>query len=451
MNRHSSLSLVAVAFAVAELALTTTHFSAQAQAGTATPAPTQPAYPATLSADQQVKITFYSYNLASAGVGADGTKQLISEFMALHPNITVEGVGVSSPDIIARTQADVAAGNPPDVAQLVFSDLDFIVNNFAIQPLEKIVPPAELAQDFAGFSPNGLKLGQLNGLTYGLAFTFSTPVLFYNADIFKAAGLDPAKPPTTWDEVKADAQQIVAKTGNQGVFIDALGTFDWMFQSLVLSNGGRVLSEDRKTLMFADPPAVGAVRMWQDLIQSGAHPKLTQADAITAFSGGKLGMMVETSALQNAFIAASTGKFDLRDARMPAFAGKPVVPTNSGSALFIFPTDPVKQRAAWEFVKFVTSERGYTIITSKIGYLPLRPAIVNDPQYLQGWVKDHPLVQPNLEQLSSLQPWVSFPGPNYRQIVKTMMDAVQQAIYGTDDVQSILGAAQTQAQQFMPQ
>jgi multiple sugar transport system substrate-binding protein len=161
-------------------------------------------------------------------------------------------------------------------------------------------------------------------------------------------------------------------------------------------------------------------------------------------------MYVETSALQNAILAASKDKFEVRDAKMPAFAGKPVVPTNSGSALFIFSTDPAKQRAAWEFVKFVTSERGYTIITSKIGYLPLRPAIVDDPQYLQGWVKDHPLVQPNLEQLKNLQPWVSFPGPNYRQVVKTMMDAVQQAIYGTDDAQKILSDAQTQAQAFMP-
>ena len=291
----------------------------------------------------------------------------------------------------------------------------------------------------------------MNGKTYGLAYTFSTPILFYNADMFTAAGLDPAKPPTTWAEVKTDALQIASKTGNQGVFIDALGTYDWMFQSLVLSNGGRVLSEDRKTLSFADAPAVGAVKMWQDLIQSGAHPKLTSADAYTAFGAGKLGMIVDTSALQNSFLRASKGKFQLLDAKMPAFDTKPVVPVNSGSALFIFSTDPAKRRATWEFVKFVTSERGYTIITSKIGYLPLRPGIVNDPQYLQGWVKDHPLVQPNLDQLQNLQLWVSFPGPNYKQAVKTMMDAVQQAIYGMDDAQKILSDAQTQVQAFLPQ
>src|SRR5579859_4717351 len=414
------------------------------------PAQAQGNYPPTIPADTTVTIKFYDYNLATAGLGADGTKQLISEFEAAHPNIKIDATGVTSANVLAQTQADVVAGDPPDVSQLVFSDLDFIVHNFNVQPLEKIVPPDELQQDFVGFSPNGLKLGQLNGQTYGLAFTFSTPVLFYNADLFKAAGLDPDKPPTNWADVKADAQQIVSKTNKQGVVIDALGQFDWMFQSLVLSNGGRVLSEDRKTLMFANPPAVGAVKMWQDLISSGVHPKLTINEAITAFTSGNLAMYLETSAVQNALIGGSTGKFEMRAAKMPGFGDKPAVPTNSGSALFILSQDPVKQRAAWEFVKFATSERGYTVITSKIGYLPLRPAIVNDPQYLKDWVQQHPLVQPNLDQLQNLQPWVSFPGPNYQQIVKTMMDAVQQAVYGTDDPGPILTDAQNRARQLMP-
>ncbi|MCR6673982.1 hypothetical protein [Devosia ginsengisoli] len=55
-------------------------------------------------------------------------------------------------------------------------------------------------------------------------------------------------------------------------------------------------------------------------------------------------------------------------------------------------------------MKFLTSEHGYTIITSEIGYLPLRPAIVTDPDYLAGWVAEHPLVAPNLEQLDRLEP-----------------------------------------------
>ena len=161
-------------------------------------------------------------------------------------------------------------------------------------------------------------------------------------------------------------------------------------------------------------------------------------------------MLLNTSALQRALIAGAQGKYELRSATMPGFGDKLAVPTNSGSGLVILASDPVKQRAAWELMKFLTSKRGYTIITSEIGYLPLRTDIVNDPAYLGDWVKAHPLVQPNLDQLSRLQPWVAYPGSNYRQIEKLMMDAMEQAVFGGADVASTLKAAQDQAQGLMP-
>src|SRR5262245_54776112 len=74
--------------------------------------------------DKPVKITFYNYNLASAGIGADATRELIRDFMAANPTIEVEGVPVASDQILARVQADLVAGRVPDVAQLVFSDMD---------------------------------------------------------------------------------------------------------------------------------------------------------------------------------------------------------------------------------------------------------------------------------------------------------------------------------------
>jgi len=342
-------------------------------------------YPPPIPAGATVNIVFDSYNLAAAGIGKDATQQLNDEFNTAHPNIKVEGHGIDSTNITAKVQAEVVAGMPPDVMQGVFGDLDFIVNDLKAQPVQDLVPPDELTAWRGGpypLSPSGLKLAELNGKTYGVPYTFSTPTLFYNADIFTAAGLDPNKPPTTWDEVKQDSLAIKAKAGKEGIVIGCTES-DWCLQGLVRSNGGRVLSEDRKRATFADPASVEAMTMWQDLVNSGAHPKLSLADTTTAFSAGNLGMFIYTSALQSSFLAASQGKWTLKAAKMPAFAGKPVVPTNSGSGLFILSKDPLKQRAAWEFMKFVTSEHGYTIITSKIGYLPLRPGIVNDAQYLK--------------------------------------------------------------------
>ncbi len=402
---------------------------------------------APLAADQNVKITFYSYNLASAGIGADGTKQLISEFEALHPNITIDGIGVPSTDIMSRTQADFAAGNPPDVAQLIFNDLDFVVNNFNAAPMEDVVPAKEWAAHIEGFHPRGLALGQLNGKTYGMAYTFSTPVLYINTTILEEAGIDPTTVPATWDDVEKIALQIVKNTGKNGVSIYSPS---WVAEALVMSDSGRMLSEDRKTLMFGEKEGQDAMARLQEMVKSGAHIP-AGVDTLQAWTSGQLGMMLNTTAFlkytQDTF--AKTGQV-LNIGKMPSYGDKPTVPVNSGSALYILSHDPAKQRAAWDFIKFVTSERGYTIITSKIGYLPLRPAIVNDPQYLGEWIKANPLYLPNLEQLDSLTPWVSFPGQNYRQIEQIITEAQTGVIFNAADPATLVDA-QTRAQALIPQ
>ncbi|HWU18329.1 MAG TPA: ABC transporter substrate-binding protein [Devosia sp.] len=417
-------------------------------AGLSLPALAQ-SIPATV--DEPVTITFYNYNLATAGIGGDATRKMIAEFMAANPNITVEGIPYSSADA-SRIQADLAAGMPVDLVQTVFSDLDFAVTNFGAQALEDLVPADELAAHFEGMSPNGLKLGVLNGKTYGLAYTFSTPVLFYNADLFRAAGLDPDQPPKTWEAVKAAALAIQEKTDAAGFAAGITGptAADWLFQGVVRSNGGEVISRDRTTLKFAEPEAVEAVAMLRDLADAGVYENADINGALEGMAAGNIGMYLQTSAIQGSLVAGAKDHYELRASTMPSFGDKPVRPNNSGSALTIHTTDPLKQRAAWELMKFLTSEHRYTIITSEIGYLPLRPAIVNDPKYLGEWIKEHPLVQPNLDQLAVLEPWDPMPGPNYRQIVKTMMDAVEMAVFGGGDPTETLKSAQDTAQSFMP-
>ncbi|MEO1439838.1 MAG: extracellular solute-binding protein, partial [Chloroflexota bacterium] len=149
-------------------------------------------------------------------------------------------------------------------------------------------------------------------------------------------------------------------------------------------------------------------------------------------------------------VPPSIGNYELRAAAMPGFGDNEAVPTNSGSALFVITQDPLKQRAAWEFMKFVTSREGYTIITSEIGYLPLRPEIVEMDEYLAPYVAENPLILPNLEQLERLQPWAAFPGPNYRQIIQIMQDAVEASIFGDGDVAELMQAAEERASDLMP-
>jgi len=217
-----------------------------------------------LKPDQQVSIVFESYNFGQAGAWTDTFNELIGKFQQAHPNIHVKAQKPqgNSPnpatDTISSLQAQMAAGNPPDVAQLGFSDLDFTIHGLGAKPLDDLVGKDAVQANFDGakypYAPTARTIGNWDGKTYGVPFVFSTPVLYYNATLFQQAGLDPAKPPKTWDEVQQYAQAIKNVAHKDGVYIDCLTKTakDWCYQSLVRSNGGKVISDDRKTLTFDD-------------------------------------------------------------------------------------------------------------------------------------------------------------------------------------------------------
>ncbi|MCK9923622.1 ABC transporter substrate-binding protein [Frankia sp. AgPm24] len=416
-----------------------------------------------LGKDQKVSIVFESYNFGQAGAWTTTFNDLIGKFEKAYPNISVtpQKPKGSSPnpaaDTVSSLQSQIAAGAPPDVAQLGFSDLDFTIRSLGAKPLDDLFGKDAVQKNFDGakypYAPTARTLGDSNGKTYGVPFVFSTPVLYYNATLFEKAGLDPAKPPTTWAEAEADAKAIVAKAGGKGLYLDCLTKIakDWCFQSLVRSNGGRVLSTDRTQLTYDQAPAVEVVQDAQRYVKEGLTPVLAQKQAYESFARGEIGMLLETSAIQATLQkGAKGGNWDLRAAKMPAFGTKPTVPTNSGASLFVLSKDPAKQRAGWELIKFLTSEAAYTEISQKIGYLPLRPGLVDDPAGLQTWAKENPLFAPNIAQLGGMEPWVAIPGNNYLQIRDGMMDAVERSVYQGADPKSTLSSALRQGTSLLP-
>ncbi|MEO3781920.1 ABC transporter substrate-binding protein [Actinocorallia sp. B10E7] len=415
-----------------------------------------------LASGQKVSIVLESYNFGQAGPWTDTFNELVGAFQKAHPNIKVtaqkpQGNSANpATDTIPSLQNQLATGNPPDVVQLGFSDLDFTVNRLKAVPLDDMVGREEVDANFDGaehpYAPAVRTLGDWNGKTYGVPFVLSTPVLYFNTDLFRKAGLDPEKPPKTWDEVKAAAQAIKSKGGEDGVYVDCLtkAAKDWCFQALALSNGGRVISEDRTRLTFAEPPVADTVRAMQDLVKSGLMPNRTQMQAVEAFSRGDLGMILETSAVQGTFLKGAAGEWELGAAAMPGFGDEPAQPTNSGAALYVFAKDPAKRRAAWELIKFLTGEEAYTTISTKIGYLPLRTGLVDDPDGLKPWAEKNPLIRPNLEQLARMRPWTSMPGDHYLQVRDEMMSAVENAVFQGADVDSTLKAAQDRLTGLLP-
>jgi len=284
-------------------------------------------------------------------------------------------------------------------------------------------------------------LGDYDGKTYGIPYVFSTPVMFYNKTAFEEAGVTPKF--DTWDDVMATAKAMTAATGKPALNVAcASASGDWCMQGIIKSNGGRAVAEDHKSVVFDSPEAIGAVQELRDLFDAGVLANIPAADAYTAFPTGQVTMQLNTAVMQSTYLAGGEAAgYELAVAPMPAFKGKQAVPTNSGSALFILSTDPKKQAAAWEFIKFMTSGDTEAKINEGFGYVPQRPTIIDGPLKAH-YEKYADLIQPNLDQLKKLEPWDAYPGNNYAQISKLFGDAVSNSVfYGADVADTMKKAA----------
>lgn len=395
-----------------------------------------------LDPENPTKVTFYSYSLAYPTMKA-GMEHLIQEFndtVGKEKGVIVEGIADQS---FQQFKADIAAGKQVDVIQHTFSTLDNSRETLGLKAYEDVFPKDELEQHFNGISPNALELGKIDGKMYGLAFTFSTPIMFINGKLFEEAGLDPNTPPKTWDEVKEYSLKIKEATGKDGFGLAPNN--GWTTEGVILSNGGEVLSKDRKEAKFASEKSVEAIEMWKDLYKNGSHAVGTDTEVSEQFMAGNLGMFISSTALHSGAIkAAEAGGWKLYGAGLPQFGEAKSVPVNSGSVLAVRPDTPEKNAAVWEFIKFVTGNEGYTIITSEVGYLPLRTGLADDPKYLKDFVDKNPLYKINLEQLEQIHPVAIWPAEYATESASNFTDAIVKAVTTDASVSETLTEAENQ-------
>lgn len=195
--------------------------------------------------------------------------------------VTLDRQTVPGSSLIQKVLQQASSKTLPDVLMLDNPDLQQIAATGALAPLSDF----NISTD--GFAQGVLQAGTYNGKVYGLAPTVNTIALFYNKDLLAKAGI---QPPTTWDELKADAAKLTSG-GQYGVAFDANATYEgsWQFLPFMWSNGG-----DEKNI--ATPETAEALQLWTDLVKSGSASSSvlnwTQADVKDQFVAGKAAMMV---------------------------------------------------------------------------------------------------------------------------------------------------------------
>lgn len=369
---------------------------------------------------------------------------IIEAFEAANPDINVENVesaGDGYEGLAQTALLGLAAGNPPDLVQVGFTLLPTLVNSGGPVALDPFM--AESGFDPANLMPGMLELGQLDGSNYIIPIGVSTPVMYYNLDLFRAAGLDPNAPPTTWEETRAAAQALV-DAGYQGVLWGWSITGNWLFQTMLESAGGRMGNDTPSghVAAFDDEAGERVLEYLQGLAQDGLMP-VTEA-TVQTFASGQLGMLVDSS-----FQRVNTPRqvdAEVRLAAVPIPEGGVTRLPAGGNGVMMFSRDPAKQAAAWRFLEFLTGPVAGRIVAENTGYTPANAALLETLAAENAGDPDYALV---LSQVGSVVPWHAWPSNNGTRISQVIKDMQQAVLLGRATPREALDQAAAEVNQLL--
>lgn len=377
------------------------------------------------NAGGKVKITFMHIHGGTAG---EVMNKVVDDFNKKQDKIEVTPLYVDGiyEGVLEKLQALAATNQLPEITQCGYQYTNFMVENMPIVPVYKFIE--EEKYDTSDYYPTVLDLGKYkDGKQYGLCIAVSNPVLYYNKDLFKAAGLDPEKPPTTFDEVRECAKKI-AKDDVAGVYFDYRISGNWLFQAMVESFGGKMVADDYKSVAFDGENGVRALQYLTDLVNTDkTMPNIDNNQAMQSFTSGKLGMYVNTVAYMSAL--QKNAKFNVGITKFPLDGNHPRKIPGGGNNGFILKTTPEKEKAAWEFLKYLSSPEGTTAIARGMGYMAVRKSAVENENLMGKYLKveNSPAYTPYL-QVDDMTQWNNFPGKGGTRIFKIVQDNIQAAI-----------------------
>ncbi|MFC4946206.1 ABC transporter substrate-binding protein [Pseudonocardia sp. GCM10023141] len=278
----------------------------------------------------------------------------VAEFMKANPNIKVE---TSETAWQAQTfQAQVAGGTLPTVLKVAFTEPALLIAN---KQLPDLTDPLKQSGILDQLNPALLKNVTRDGRIYAVPIYAYTMGLIYNRDLFARAGLDPNKPPTTWDEVRTAAREITQKTGATGFAqLSTKNQGGWTFTNMVYGLGGQIESEDGKTPLLSSDQVKQGLQLIKDMRWSDnslGSQYLYDADGANQdFAAGKVGMMVHLPDVYNDLVR----KFGMKPESVgvgpspQAGAKQDGVLVGGNVSIISIKATPAQQAAALKYIQF---------------------------------------------------------------------------------------------------
>lgn len=396
-----------------------------------------------------VELTMY-YPIAVGGPLTDVVDGLVGDFMKQTPDVTVKAIYAGNyNDARIKALAALKSGQPAQTSVMFSIDIYELIEQDAIVAFDDIVQTDEDKAWLKSFYPGLMENGRTKGKTWGIPFQRSTIVMYYNKDAFRDAGLDPNKPPATWDEMAAMGKKLVKKSGDQvsrwGVMVPSTGYPYWMFQAFAMQNGEVLMNGEGNQTYFDKPAVVESLTYWKDLGKDGIMPAGTTEWGTLRqnFLEGKTAIMWHTTGNLSAVKKAAT--FDFGVAMLPA-KKRLGSPTGGGNFYIFKQTTPEERTAALKLIKYMTSPEQAAKWSIATGYMGTSPAAY-ESDALKKYVVDFPPAAVARDQLKYGTAELS----TYQtgRVRKLLDDAIQSVLTGAKEPAEALKEAQSQADRLL--
>lgn len=369
-------------------------------------------------------------------------------YEAKYPNVTIQWVTAPYGEILNQV-INMAGGG--DRIDCMFSEmiwLPALVDSGLAMPMEDV-----LDEDFLNdYYPNIRKAHTIDGKVYGAPLYVSPSLLFYNKDLFKKAGLDPEKPPKTYDEMLAMAEKLSALTTEDGNKVYAFGqptasviVIGSSLQAFAANFGGTVLDETGQ-LTADDPGFKDSLHMLQLLDEKGYNPQNSKPkDMRNLFALGQLAMYYDNSWGYNGARSINPDVAEFAAAAEPLKGGNGDGASTLQSHCFVaVDNGPAHTEAIKNFIQYViTPEILNDYIANIAPALPAKKSM----EHMEA-VKDSPILNGAGDSVEKAEPVYMF--PELSQFNLELCALSQAVTVGKEDVDTAIDNFKTAVKPLFP-
>ncbi len=356
-----------------------------------------------------------------------------AELQKRHPeiNFTFVEEGFGWEDLRNKFLVTAGTASAPDVVMVDTIWLGEYVDNGLIRDIhEQALAWSEWDDIVDSFKESSI----WNGRIHGIWLNTDVRVLAYNKKLFREAGLDPEKPPTTWDDLKEMALAISDPPRVYGYAFPAMKEEDTAhrFYAFLHSAGGKILSDDMTTALFNSDAGVEALQLMVDMVnQEAASLNLggTYSDIDRGLFLDRYAMSIMTKpiGLARDIIADLTDEQYMEDFGVAPIPRHPdgEFATQSGGYLLAIPSKSAHPELAWELITLATGAKAQFDYTVARGYVPTRYSLMDRTE-------DYIEEDPNFDVILGQLPYAYFrPSiPEYTEVSNAIQDAIQLALLG---------------------